>query len=387
MKNLPIMLIVLLAPLCSADSSEYIYGCSDLSLTGSTYYLMQDIVNSESIKCMNVTAQWVTLDCQGHLIDGVDAQDSVGIYLMQSPGVNTNSNFRNCRINDWDYGAAIFYAQNTSFVNLTISSSKQYGVFSYKGGENVYRNVSVSGSGNRGFVLWNTSRNLVEGCDSSSNAVDGFILDSENAHNNTIRHTTASNNAEKGFYLYLCNDNTVHNVTSTNNSVGFFSYASEGNNISHSKSMRNNVAGIVVVNSGSIKRNWIYDNLFNNTVDYRALENTYPNNWNISQGSGINVLGGEALGGNYWATPQGDGYSEEECDADGDGFCDVTLMLSSDDYDYLPLSPNAFGCILEGNYAPCSEVSILEVIGLLDRWNTGEASLEEALSLIDAWMD
>jgi len=70
--------------------------------------------------------------------------------------------------------------------------------------------------------------------------------------------------------------------------------------------------------------NTFYNNLFNSTV------NTYvngPNSWNITSR------------GNYWAYPNGTGFSER-CTDRGDGICDEQYNITNDGFniDYLPLT-------------------------------------------------
>ncbi|UTF54821.1 Ig-like domain-containing protein [Natronosalvus rutilus] len=95
----------------------------------------------------------------------------------------------------------------------------------------------------------------------------------------------------------------------------------------------------------------IYNNVFNGTTAFNKTyainesflpgyeRDVFPNVWNVSDTPGPNVIGGPALGGNYWASPDGSGYSQTCTDADGDGFCDAPYELEgSNNTDWLPLS-------------------------------------------------
>jgi hypothetical protein len=60
------------------------------------------------------------------------------------------------------------------------------------------------------------------------------------------------------------------------------------------------------------------------------------NIWNITQTPGTNIVGGPYLGGNYWAKPDGTGFSQINLDIDHDGFCDFQFDFAGNT-DYLPL--------------------------------------------------
>ncbi len=51
-----------------------------------------------------------------------------------------------------------------------------------------------------------------------------------------------------------------------------------------------------------------------------------------------NILDGPYLGGNFWATPEGDGFSQTQADENGDGICDVAYAVNEGGIDYLPLA-------------------------------------------------
>jgi hypothetical protein len=83
--------------------------------------------------------------------------------------------------------------------------------------------------------------------------------------------------------------------------------------------------------------NLIYDNLFN------SIYNVYfgasgANYWNTTLTSGTNIVGGPYIGGNYWGSPDGTGFSDTCSDSDNDGICDNPYTLETDNIDYLPLA-------------------------------------------------
>ena len=54
--------------------------------------------------------------------------------------------------------------------------------------------------------------------------------------------------------------------------------------------------------------------------------------------SGTNIIGGSYIGGNYWAKPDGTGFSQTAVDANGDGIADSAYVIAENNIDYLPLT-------------------------------------------------
>ena len=83
----------------------------------------------------------------------------------------------------------------------------------------------------------------------------------------------------------------------------------------------------------------VTNNNFNNTVNVNISDGT-ENIFNTTKTSGVNIVGGSYLGGNCWATPSGDGFSQTHSDKNRDGFADEPYKLEGSNYvDYLPLVP------------------------------------------------
>ena len=67
------------------------------------------------------------------------------------------------------------------------------------------------------------------------------------------------------------------------------------------------------------------------------------NTWNIASTAGPNIINGPSIGGNFWTTPAGMGFSDTNPDSNGDGFCDSAFNVISNpgiptgQYDHLPL--------------------------------------------------
>jgi nitrous oxidase accessory protein NosD len=87
----------------------------------------------------------------------------------------------------------------------------------------------------------------------------------------------------------------------------------------------------------------IYNNYFNNTLNVRVGTGV-GTIWNNSLTSGTSIAGGPFIGGNFWAKPDGTGFSQICTDLDGNGIGDLPYKIYEDPdniyediFDYLPL--------------------------------------------------
>ena len=150
--------------------------------------------------------------------------------------------------------------------------------------------------------------------------------------------------------IVQASDANVHifNVTANNVTIRGFSITSANgsnssaiildtvlNNTIDSNKLVDNSIGIFLNQSIN---NTIYNNLFNNTNNIQMDGKSDSNIWNTTKSSGSNVIEGSSLGGNYWATPNGTGFSQTCNDADKDGFCDLPYSVTANNSDYLPLN-------------------------------------------------
>jgi len=74
----------------------------------------------------------------------------------------------------------------------------------------------------------------------------------------------------------------------------------------------------------------------------------------------MNIVNGPYLGGNYWANPNGTGFSQTHPDR-GDGFCTEPYVLDANNTDYLPLHTIAPDYTLQ-LYAGWNHISVPKVL-------------------------
>lgn len=234
------------------SASTEISTCSVLNSAGETYLLTADIINDGSQVCMSIQADNITLDCQGHLIDGDGISGEYGTatgYLDDSP--YNNVTIKNCVLSDWDYVVFFKNSSNSSILNNILTNS-YYGI--------------------------------------DLEAVSNFVI-----LNNTVECTDAT-------CIYL--DTNFGLGGSMNNSITSNSLVSSDNyaTLIYFGTAENNTASHNVLSGGVVEllnpNNLIYNNLINLTT----ISTGYINNfWNTTFQSGSRIYSnGNNIGGNYW---------------------------------------------------------------------------------------
>ena len=283
----------------------------------------------------------ITLDCNGHTLDGAGVRvsdnnrvtikncvivnaDYDGIYLYSSSNNNitgnTVSNNRNLGI----------YLDSSSNNNITgnIASNNIHGIHLSSSGNNVVTG-NIANSNGQGIHLWSSSsNNVITGNTASNNIYCGISL--YDSSNNVITGNFASNHEYNGIYLSSSNDNNItDNFASDNVGCGIILLSSSSNNnltgntvsnngdgigLSYSSNndltdntVSNNDQGIYLVSSSDY--NTIYNNYFNNT--YNAYDGG-NNIWNIAKTTGVNIIGGPYVGGNYWSDYEGKDLDDDK---------------------------------------------------------------------------
>lgn len=215
--------------------------------------------------------------------------------------------------------------------NLTVMSGSPYkaivnaenNAFNIYESNVVIKNFDIRGPGKSSGVCFSFSRNeFTNGaffCTVQNNKISNFSM-----------------GADVGFYMYSGSEYILNNeISNCETGIYAFDLMFETLTISGNR-ITNCDNGLYLV--GALCN--ISNNHFNNTVNLNAPEGT-GSILNTTKTAGKNIVGGPYLGGNYWATPSGDGFSQTHSDTDGDGFADEPYKLddSYNSVDYLPLIP------------------------------------------------
>ncbi len=215
-----------------------------------------------------------------------------------------------------------------------------------------------------GIFLISSNNNNISGNQANSNKMFGIHLDS--SEGNILLNNTVNSNT-RGIDSIVSNNNKIlNNIVLNNSQYGMWISQSNDNNISGNtvKECGNGEAGSGGIHQNSSSRNIISGNVIAFNKGYSIFEcpachnnrvyNNYINNernaniktkdttWNIEKTAGINIVGGSYIGGNFWGTPEGTGYSQTAADKDEnkDGIIDFAYIDSSNNIiDNLPLAP------------------------------------------------
>ena len=155
-------------------------------------------------------------------------------------------------------------------------------------------------------------------------------------------YVTAINNSfvsqdYSGISMVSSRNNQIINNTFDENYMGVYISHTNNSNISNNIITDSVNYGIYGFADGS--NVLINNNYLNNTNNTRIFSpDTFKANWNTTNSTGQRIDNKTGnIGGNYWATPNGTGFSQLCTDANEDGFCDEAYTLAENNIDYLPL--------------------------------------------------
>ncbi|HET8689706.1 MAG TPA: NosD domain-containing protein, partial [Methanosarcina sp.] len=216
-----------------------------------------------------------------------------------------------------------------STANLTIMSSSPYkaiikaknNAFNIYESNVVVKNFDIRGPGKSSGVCFSFSRtestNGAFSCTVQNNKISNFNM-----------------GADVGFYMSSGSEYILNNdISNCETGIYAFDLMFETLTVSGNR-ITNCDNGLYLVGASCIVTN----NNLNNTVNINAPEGT-ESVFNTTKTTGKNIIGGPYLGGNYWATPSGKGFSQTHSDKNRDGFADVPYKLDKSSIDNLPLIP------------------------------------------------
>jgi parallel beta-helix repeat protein len=151
---------------------------------------------------------------------------------------------------------------------------------------------------------------------------------------NTLSGNKATGNGEYGIALESSDGNVLSENTAFKNERGIYFGSSDGNTVTSNTVQNNKIYGFSIC--GRCDKNIVYNNYFND--NNMIIKSGIGNAYNTEKKAGTNIVGGSYIGGNYWAKPNGTGFSQTAVDKNGDGISDSAYRITGSVYsDYLPL--------------------------------------------------
>ncbi len=254
------------------------------------------------------------------------------ILLQLNSGYN---NVSENQISTNSGGIRVYYSNNNNITLNNISDSDWEGIRTDHSDFNIIKNNIINNSlrASADGIRLDYSENSSVFNNTIESSRNGIYL-SEGSKNNTFSENNILRNSNAGLYLNISNENLIFSNNIMQNTVGISFNVSSNNKI--------------------------YNNNINNTNNYYFFDTSYSNSWNKTKALGHTIIGGSYLGGNFWASPNGTGFSQTCADVDKDGICDSPYVLDGNNTDYLPLVINftQFSGAIIGKFAYSSGTGI-----------------------------
>jgi parallel beta-helix repeat protein len=300
----------------------------------------------------------------GSTNSGINLWDSVGNTLSNSTASknsvsivlkNSSANLlSNNTVSDSNYGFWLYSSSNDNKLNDNRALNNQIGIHVKESSGNVLTGNTALDSTGSGISVWDSAENTLTNNSASNNYVSIYLQNSSESeflnnavsgsnygmwiaysNNNNLSENNVSNN-KFGFYLKNSSDNRLSgNQANSNSRHGIYLGSSMNNILDSNRVTSNSQYGLFLLDSGNSS---IYNNYFNNVNNIYLQGSNAGTSLNTTLTPAKNIVDGTYLGGNFWATPKGDGFSQTHEDKNGDGICDETYTVNTEGIDYLPLA-------------------------------------------------
>lgn len=228
-----------------------------------------------------------------------------------------------------DAGDTIFVSPGTYVENLKINKDVRIWSDSRKPEETVIRAADPSES----TVDISVDRASFSGFGIEGSEKTGILLTG-------VKNCYVNNNrvlgAEYGILLNDSERNTISNNLITLNEKGIRLENSNSNDILDNIIAYNYGPGISLESSS---RNFICDNYFKNAENVEDKAVNEENIWQSPLVTRPNIVKGPYIAGNFWADPEGEGFSETCVDENSNGICDTSYNITGGGADKSPLFP------------------------------------------------
>ncbi len=328
----------------------------------------------DAFDCYNSNIEKNVMLNSGIFVSGLedDSNFTISDNLIVNGSINVHHGPHNCILLNnklLNGGIGIGEGPGCKILGNYISNGidNGYGIVLSETSSNEIENNTIVNCTDGIFLVWLTGDNTVHNNILKSN--DRGIYVGGSGGNSFSNNTIFKNNIGillGGFTMDQAGANSLLNNTISNNNIGIsLEGDSSGNLVTNNKVELNEQYGVYIKQVSYEEQvsyeampyngtNWFYNNIFNNTINLFNDTGNYTGNYyvakqinngaglnsvalNTTKTSGTNIIGGAYIGGNYWAKPDGTGFSQTCNDWNRDGIGDSTYTVSAYDIDYLPL--------------------------------------------------
>ena len=244
-------------------------------------------------------------------------------------GSDNNTVITNHVYNNSDDGIYLDHVSGNTVVSNHVYNNSDDGIYLNPSSNNTISSNYIHNNQENGIYLYYSEHNSIISCTIYSNGDKGIYF-GPSSNNNSVYNCDIYNNHD-GIRISQSSNNIISNCRiygHANFNGIYLDYA--GSCVIHTCNISQNNRGISIFNAYT---NLVYNNYFNNTEN--AHETDGDNIWNITKTAGINIVGGQYMGGNFWHDYGGE-------DTDGDDLGDTMLPYNAsggiaNGGDWLPL--------------------------------------------------
>jgi len=187
----------------SAHRISGIDSCTTISEPG-TYELTDDIENSGADRCLLVETGDVTLEGNGHLVDGTDRDSAFGVYVDADGGGEIT--VQDLTVRDWEEGVRIVDGETT--VEGVEATSNIDGLNARRIADDVrFENIDAHDNTDDGVEAIHVTGLFVVDSRSTDNDGDGIYLD--DADDGEVRNNVVEGNDEHGVHGFDPDDMSI----------------------------------------------------------------------------------------------------------------------------------------------------------------------------------
>lgn len=270
--------------------------CSNIISRG-VYNLSQNL--SSAGTCLNITAQNVTLDCNGFTINYSSSSAGYGIYTNLN-----NVTIKNCIIQQTSIQSnshAIYFngvsASNGTIFNNAIYTrgSSSHGIYLYSGRNNnlSLNNITTTGDYSGGIYLNSASNNTVkENIISATGTYDYYGFYSLSSTNNTLRNNRINTSTSQSYYVEGTTSSHYSNSIDTSNLAEglpvFYNYSISNSVILQNVDLSSSVGQLICAWCNNVT----YDNVTMGSegINFYNTSNSKIINSNINATNGFGVF-------------------------------------------------------------------------------------------------